>query len=111
MAGLLRAGKRLREGLAALTIATLVAAMPAHAGDARFAWFEYSGTDGDALAHSEYRNPILAGFYPDPSIVRVGAGRGKARLERFASRRVDRAEARLRLAWLGSDQNGAVDHS
>jgi alpha-N-arabinofuranosidase len=72
MAGLLRAGKSLREGLTVLALAALAAATPAHAGDARFAWFEYSGTDGDALAHGQYRNPILAGFYPDPSLVRVG---------------------------------------
>ena len=39
---------------------------------ARFAWFEYSGTDGAAAPRGQYRNPILAGFYSDPSIVRVG---------------------------------------
>ena len=72
MAGLLRAGKGLREGLTVLALAALAAATPAQAGDARFAWFEYSGTDGDALARGQYRNPILAGFYPDPSLVRVG---------------------------------------
>jgi alpha-N-arabinofuranosidase len=72
MPRLLRAGKRLRDVVTAAVLATLVTATPAHAGDARFAWFEYSGTDGDALARGQYRNPILAGFYPDPSIVRVG---------------------------------------
>jgi len=42
---------------------------------ARFAWFEYAGDDevfGKGLADDEYQNPILAGYYPDPSIVRVG---------------------------------------
>ncbi|SMF53947.1 Beta-xylosidase [Alteromonadaceae bacterium Bs31] len=42
---------------------------------ARFLWFEYSGDDDEfktALAKDEFRNPILAGYHPDPSIVRVG---------------------------------------
>lgn len=42
---------------------------------ARFDWFEYAGEDDvfDApLAAGEYRNPVIAGFHPDPSIVRVG---------------------------------------
>ena len=41
-----------------------------------FRSFEYRGEDALAqpvnLKTDEYRNPILAGFYPDPSIVRVG---------------------------------------
>ncbi|WP_428819176.1 glycoside hydrolase family 43 protein [Microbulbifer sp. MCCC 1A16149] len=44
------------------------------ADEARFQWFEYRGEDDvfdTPLAESEYRNPILAGFHPDPSIVRV----------------------------------------
>lgn len=44
--------------------------------EARFDWFEYSGSDPvDASAKlkpGDYRNPILQGFYPDPSITRVG---------------------------------------
>ena len=40
---------------------------------ARFAWFDYRGSDGAPLPAGQYRNPILAGFYSDPSIVRVGA--------------------------------------
>jgi xylan 1,4-beta-xylosidase len=46
-----------------------------YAGEARFDWFEYQGSDpADAktLAANEYRNPIIAGFYPDPSVTRVG---------------------------------------
>lgn len=44
-------------------------------GAAQFDWFEYTGRDPvyetvDA-GPGEYLNPILAGFYPDPSIVRV----------------------------------------
>lgn len=40
-----------------------------------FDWFEYGGHDGalaDPLPQGSYRNPILAGFYPDPSITRAG---------------------------------------
>jgi xylan 1,4-beta-xylosidase len=40
---------------------------------ARFDWVEYRGVEpGRAPAAGEYRNPILGGFYPDPSIIRVG---------------------------------------
>lgn len=40
-----------------------------------FEWFEYTGRDAifeAPLPAGSYRNPILAGFYPDPSICRVG---------------------------------------
>ncbi len=40
-----------------------------------FDYFEYSGTDPDiskTLNAQQYRNPILTGFYPDPSICQVG---------------------------------------
>src|SRR5580693_9574416 len=40
-----------------------------------FDWFEYSGHDAvfdRPLPPGSYRNPILAGFYPDPSITRAG---------------------------------------
>jgi len=40
-----------------------------------FDWFEYSGRDAvfaGPLPPAFYRNPVLAGFYPDPSICRVG---------------------------------------
>ncbi|MES1156753.1 MAG: glycoside hydrolase family 43 protein [Alphaproteobacteria bacterium] len=41
---------------------------------ATFDWFEYSGHDAvfDNTPAGQYHNPILAGFYPDPSITRVG---------------------------------------
>src|SRR3982751_2862580 len=41
----------------------------------RFDSFEYTGRDdvfAQPLPRGHYRNPILAGFYPDPSICRVG---------------------------------------
>ena len=52
------------------------AALPAHAGDiVRFYWFEYTGRDpayAAPLPKGEFHNPILAGYYPDPSVTRVG---------------------------------------
>jgi xylan 1,4-beta-xylosidase len=42
---------------------------------AHFKWFEYVGHDrvfAAPLPAGSYRNPILAGFYPDPSITRAG---------------------------------------
>lgn len=39
-----------------------------------FDWFEYQGKDvifEQALRAGHYFNPVIAGFYPDPSIVRV----------------------------------------
>jgi xylan 1,4-beta-xylosidase len=59
------------HALAAFALAT-----PAAAQQARFDWFEYRGADPvDRLFNAgpgEYRNPILQGFYPDPSVTRVG---------------------------------------
>ena len=43
---------------------------------ARFDWFEYAGSDPvdsvSRLGPGDYRNPILQGFHPDPSITRAG---------------------------------------
>lgn len=41
---------------------------------ARFAWFDYQGNDAvfaQPPKAGHFQNPILAGFYPDPSIVRA----------------------------------------
>ncbi|ATY32112.1 glycoside hydrolase family 43 protein [Sphingomonas psychrotolerans] len=58
--------------LLALLLATPAAAQPV----ARFDWFEYRGEDAvdraNPPAPDQYRNPILQGFYPDPSVTRVG---------------------------------------
>ena len=63
-------------GASAPRAATTVAAAGPHAGDPRFDWFEYVGEDTIyrkmPAGPGEYHNPILAGFYPDPSMVRVG---------------------------------------
>ena len=39
-----------------------------------FDWFQYEGRDAvffEELQENHYRNPVIAGFHPDPSIVRV----------------------------------------
>jgi xylan 1,4-beta-xylosidase len=44
-------------------------------GTVAFDYFEYTGRDSvfeKPLPPGHYRNPILAGFYPDPSIARAG---------------------------------------
>jgi xylan 1,4-beta-xylosidase len=49
---------------------------PAASADPRFDWFEYTGNDAifrdSAAGPGEYQNPIIAGFYPDPSITQAG---------------------------------------
>ena len=47
----------------------------ASAQTAQFDWFEYEGRDAvfsQPLPAGHFQNPILAGFYPDPSITRAG---------------------------------------
>ena len=54
-------------------LAVAVSAPISAAETARFDWFEYSGDDRlPKAAAGEYANPILQGFYPDPSITRAG---------------------------------------
>jgi xylan 1,4-beta-xylosidase len=57
-----------------MTIACLGFAGAAGAGDVRYEWFEYTGRDEfrapPPVGH--YRNPILPGYYPDPSVTRAG---------------------------------------
>lgn len=53
--------------------AAFVSAPTMAAPTATFDWFEYRGADPLPEPRAgEYRNPILQGFYPDPSITRVG---------------------------------------
>ena len=52
------------------------AAVAAPPAPIAFNWFEYTGRDdvfAAPLPAGSFRNPILAGFYPDPAICRVGA--------------------------------------
>jgi alpha-N-arabinofuranosidase len=67
-------GTARRRALAALLLAA--AALAAKAQDTVwFDWFEYVGRDAAfdaALPPGGYRNPVLAGFHPDPAITRAG---------------------------------------
>src|SRR5688572_30160475 len=63
--------------LAALLSIAVAAAPPGSAADpaAVFEWFEYAGRDPSfetPLPPGAYRNPVLPGFHPDPSVCRVG---------------------------------------
>ena len=65
-------------GMTMLLLAcTQTPSSPVRVGEAQFDWFEYTGNDSVFRTirpgPNEYLNPILAGFYPDPTIVRVGA--------------------------------------
>jgi xylan 1,4-beta-xylosidase len=74
MRGDIRALRRLK----AIAACLLFVAIPVHAqtihATARFEWFDYRGDDAlPKPGPGKYANPILQGFYPDPSIVRVGS--------------------------------------
>ena len=63
----------LAAALALAACATPRGAAPPPPGTAAFDWFAYEGDDGLPPAGAEqYTNPILQGFYPDPSITRAG---------------------------------------
>lgn len=65
--------KRLLVFVLLLAQATLYGKVPP--SPVQFDWFEYAGRDSifaEPLKTGSYRNPILAGFYPDPAICRVG---------------------------------------
>jgi xylan 1,4-beta-xylosidase len=68
-------GLLLRATIFWAAAATLAVAADS-ASSAHFAWVSYSGHDPieatRAVTAAEYRNPIIPGFQPDPSIVRVG---------------------------------------
>lgn len=66
----------MRQAIERLLLAaamTVASTSPATAQPASFDWFEYRGDDGlPRPGPGEYSNPVLQGFYPDPSITRVG---------------------------------------
>ncbi|QZH75695.1 MAG: glycoside hydrolase family 43 protein [Erythrobacter sp.] len=64
----------MREGIgfAAAGLAALALAVPAWAGPtARFEYVAYEG-EAQAVPAGQFANPVLPGFHPDPSIVKVG---------------------------------------
>lgn len=57
----------------ALALIACIATLPAWAGEATFTEVRYAGDDGGpVVGPTQYRNPVVAGFYPDPSAIRVG---------------------------------------
>ncbi len=57
----------------ALALAACMGAWSAWAGEVRFTEVGYAGDDGGAVpTASQFRNPVIAGFHPDPSAIRVG---------------------------------------
>ncbi len=63
----------LKTGLLGLLLAGIASAAPA--SDApRFSRFSYDGHAQEqvGVGPGQYRNPILSGYYPDPSVTRVG---------------------------------------
>ncbi len=58
-----------------LIILAALAAATAHAQPVTYDWFEYTGNDAiysAPLPAGSFHNPILSGYYPDPSITRAG---------------------------------------
>ncbi|HEX9807253.1 MAG TPA: glycoside hydrolase family 43 protein [Alteraurantiacibacter sp.] len=53
--------------------AAMTASGPAQASEARYEYVEYRGAEPPRAPEGTYRNPILPGFHPDPSVVKVGA--------------------------------------
>jgi xylan 1,4-beta-xylosidase len=58
----------------ALTLSAAITLLRAEPAPVAFDWFEYSGSNAvvTTVGPNEYQNPILTGFYPDPSICRAG---------------------------------------
>ena len=70
------AGEAMKQCLKALSILLFALAGTAQARDpVLFDWFEYRGNDKafeQPLPPGHYRNPVLAGFHPDPAVTRAG---------------------------------------
>lgn len=57
----------------AMALMAVLSMASAWAGEAVFREVRYAGDDGGPpVGSTEYRNPVVAGFYPDPSAIRVG---------------------------------------
>lgn len=59
----------------ALWLSALAAAPACAAENITYDWFEYAGRDAAysaPLPAGQFHNPILAGYYPDPAVERVG---------------------------------------
>ncbi len=56
---------------ATILLGTLIPAFAANSA-ATFDWFDYQASTKPVAAEGQFSNPILPGFYPDPSITRKG---------------------------------------
>ena len=67
-------GRTIRPFMAWAVGTAVLGAAAANAQTARFERFSYEGRSQERvqLRAGEYRNPILSGYYPDPSVTRVG---------------------------------------
>ncbi len=66
---------RILKSLSVAAIALVAAGAGAAPGPVAYNWFEYAGRDAvfeKGPKNGHFQNPVLAGFYPDPSICRVG---------------------------------------
>lgn len=64
---------RARNAGIRLALLSSLLATFAWAGEVRFTEVDYRGDDGGPIpADTQYRNPVVAGFHPDPSAIRVG---------------------------------------
>lgn len=68
-----RYGRRLAAAAALVMLGMMVGTTSALA-DARFERYAYQGRSQESaqVGPGQYRNPVLSGYYPDPSITRVG---------------------------------------
>lgn len=56
-----------------LTLVSCTATLPALAVDVTFTEVRYAGDDGGpAVGSTQYRNPVVAGVYPDHWVIRLG---------------------------------------
>lgn len=62
------------RGIAAIAMAAIGASAAMAGPAARFSSFEYDGRSLERVTvkPGEFRNPILSGYFPDPSVTRVG---------------------------------------
>src|SRR3954469_22337797 len=65
---------KLLKTLTLLGLCANLTSMSHAANVARFDWVEYQAIEKAAAPPAgRYANPVLAGFYPDPSVIKVGA--------------------------------------
>ena len=71
----MRIAKAIAATTGAAAAASLCVAQPDPVAVATFSHFVYQGRTQERVTPGpgEYRNPVLSGYYPDPSVLRVGS--------------------------------------